>query len=84
MPRKNYGTRQARRRNTTFGESEQSEYEILMTNGSKVKRITVKGASGPNAWNRASKRGLNEDDETMPGVWWPIEVSRDDWSYAAR
>ena len=79
MPRRNYGTQEARRRNTmAFAEPEQSEYEILMTNGKKVKRIKVTGTSGVNAWNRAIRKGLQDDEQ-----WWPIEVSNNDWSYSA-
>lgn len=82
VPRRNYKTTEARRRFTGL-EVQNEDYEILMTNGKRVKKITINGTSGPNAWNKAIRAGLNEYDETMPGHWWPIEVSRGDWKYSA-
>jgi hypothetical protein len=76
MGRKNYPSRTARRRNVTPGtpEGHASDYSIVMTNGSGYKVITVSG-SPVSSWNWAVKCGLNENDATMPGVWWPVDMS---------
>lgn len=84
MPRKNYRDRATRRKYVgVFDEPEQSEHEILMTNGSKVTRITVAATGGVPAWNKAIRLGLKGTHPDMPGLWWPIEITRGDWKYAA-
>ena len=52
-----------------------ADYEVLMTNGSGVKLITVTG-SRVSAWNMAIRIGLNQSDPTLVGVWWPIDMKR--------
>lgn len=76
MGRRNFSTKGARRRHVvTYTPSEVSaDYEVLMTNGSGVKRVTVTGTR-VSAWNYAIRLGINEKDETMPGVWWPIDIN---------
>lgn len=78
MPRKNL-TRQARARRkysvVEYTPPEYSaDYEVMMTNGSAVKNIVITG-SKVSARNRAVRIGLNVDDKTMPGTWWPINIT---------
>ena len=81
MPRNNYRSKAVRRRHT-LAEPEKSDYQVTMTNGKTVKRVTVSGTSGVNAWNLAIRSGRRDESD----VWWPIEVARPDtgWSYPAR
>lgn len=76
MGRKNYKTRETRKRHVVeyTPPDMASDYDVLMTNGSGVKRVRITG-SRVSAWNYAIRLGLNEDDETMPGVWWPVDMT---------
>lgn len=76
MGRKNYRNKDSRRRNVVPWTPEElaNDYSVVMTNGSGYKVITVSGTS-VSAWNWAIRCGLNEQDETMPGVWWPVDMS---------
>jgi hypothetical protein len=76
MARKNYRNEAARRKHVVqYTPSEFSaDWEVLMTNGSGVKRVELTG-SRVSAWNYAIRLGLNEHDETMPGVWWPVDMT---------
>jgi hypothetical protein len=75
MGRKNYNSRDSRRRHVvTYTPSEISaDYEVLMTNGSSVKKIVITGTR-VSAWTYAIRLGMNQDDGTMPGTWWPIDA----------
>ena len=75
MPRNNHRSKQSRKRYVvTYTPSEYSaDYNVFMTNGSGIKKIVVTG-SRVSAWNRAIRIGLEQNDETMPGVWWPIDI----------
>lgn len=75
MPRRNYRDQAARRRNVVAYEPAEvsADYEVLMTNGSGVKTITLTGTQ-ESVWRYATRLGLNQHDDAMPGVWWPIDT----------
>lgn len=75
MSRKNFRDKAARTRyQVTYTPSECSaDWEVVMTNGKAVHRITVTG-SRVSAWNKAIRIGLNAKDEDMPGAWWPLDI----------
>jgi len=76
MPRKNFRNKVERTRyQVRYTPSEvASDWEVIMTNGSAIYRITVTGTR-VSAWNRAIRIGLSSSDENMPGLWWPLEIS---------
>lgn len=76
MGRKNYRTRESRRRHVVeyTPVERRADWSVIMTNGSGVKKIIISGTS-VSAWNYAIRLGMNEDDVSMPGVWWPIDVT---------
>lgn len=75
MGRKNYRDKRARVRHVPSHAPEelQADWSVLMTNGYSFKRIVLTGTS-VGVWNYAIRLGLNENDETMPGVWWPQDI----------
>lgn len=76
MGRKNFSNKAERRRfQVKYAPSEHSsDWEVIMTDGKAVERITVTGTR-VSAWNKAIRIGLDVRDEDMPGVWWPLDIS---------
>lgn len=73
MPRRNYRTRNARKRHTVeyvIAEM-RADYEVTLTNGSGFTKIIVTGTS-VSAWNWAVRAG--QEGGVKPGNWWPVEI----------
>jgi hypothetical protein len=75
MGRRNFRNKTERRRyQVRYTPSDvASDWEVFMTNGSDVHWITVTGTR-VSAWNRAIRIGLDENDNDMPGRWWPLSI----------